>query len=156
MYLEDFTPGRIDEFGPIPVDEAEVLEFARRYDPQPFHIDAEAAKASPFGGLIASGWHTCSMVMRAQVDHYLDPQSSLGSPGIDEVRWPTPVRPGDVLHVRATVVSSRRSASKPDRGIAQTEIVARNQNDEVVLRFLGTHIVRCREPIGTADQSASS
>ena len=105
--------GAVTEFGPIAVDEAEVIAFARRFDPQPIHTDPAAAAAGPFGGLIASGWHTASLVMRVLVEHYLARRASLASPGIDELRWLQPVRPGDVLRVRTTVLEARRSRSKP-------------------------------------------
>lgn len=116
-YFEDYLTGAVHEFGSIAVDEAEVVAFGRRYDPQPFHTDPDAAKTSMFGGLIASGWQTAGLMMRLVVEHYLSHVASLGSPGVDEVRWPQPVRPGDTLRVRATVLDARRSHSKPDRGI---------------------------------------
>jgi acyl dehydratase len=144
VYLEDFIPGRVDDLGIVSVDAAEVIEFARRYDPQPYHLDEVAARNGPFGGLTASGWQTCALVMRAIVDNYLDPHASLGSPGVDQLRWLVPVRPGDHLRVQVTVLSSRVSASKPDRGIAVTEVEARNQDDLVVIRQQVTHIVRRR------------
>ncbi len=106
--------------GSFSLSEAEIIAFAKEYDPQPFHVDPVAAKDGPFGGLIASGWHTTSMMMRQLVDHYVSPESSLGAAGVDELRWPKPVRPGDTLHVRATVLEARRSGSKPDRGIVKT------------------------------------
>src|SRR3954447_6844386 len=98
-YLEDFTNGLVIEAGTATVSEAEIIEFASKYDPQPFHIDRAAAAHSIFGGLVASGWQTCGLVMRQIVDHVLAPEASLGSPGVDEVRWPNPVRPGDTLRV---------------------------------------------------------
>jgi acyl dehydratase len=144
VYLEDFTPGLVVEVGSVSADEAEIIDFGRKFDPQPFHIDPVAALQSPFGGIIASGWHTCSMVMRAMVDKYFAESGSLGSPGVDEVRWLAPVRPNDRLRVVATVVSSRVSVSKPDRGIVVTEITATNQDDVRVLRYLATHLSRRR------------
>jgi acyl dehydratase len=144
MFLDSYTPGLVRELGPIHVDLDEVVEFARRYDPQPFHIDPEAAAASIYGGIIASGWHTCAMVMRALVDGYISAESSLGSPGIDELRWLAPVRPGDDLRVRITVLHSRPSRTKPDRGIVQSEIAVRNQDDVVVLSMIATNLVRRR------------
>ena len=99
-YFEDYLPGAVYEYGYLTVTEAEILEFARRFDPQPIHIDPEFAAAGPFGGLIASGWHTASMMMRLFADHYLSRVASLASPGIDELRWPAPVRPGDQLRLR--------------------------------------------------------
>ena len=144
-YFEDYEPDAVHEFGPVVVEESEVLEFARRYDPQPFHTDPEAAKQSPYGGVIASGWQTCAFVMRELVDHYLAPVSSLGSPGIDELRWLLPVRPGDTLTVRATIIEAKRSRSKPDRGIIRTFIEAVKQREEVVMSLKAVNFMRCRE-----------
>jgi acyl dehydratase len=145
-YFEDFIAGTVAEFGPIAVDEVEVIAFARRFDPQPIHTDPAAAAAGPFGGLIASGWHTASLVMRVLVDQYLARRASLASPGIDELRWLQPVRPGDVLRVRATVVETRRSRSKPDRGLVRTKIEALNQNGQVVMSMAAMNLFRCRNP----------
>ena len=111
-YFEDYPPGAVFEGGAIAVTEAEILEFARKYDPQAMHTDPEAAARGYFGGLIASGWHTAAMMMRLFAAHFLSPASSLASPGIDELRWVRPVRPGDVLRVRVTVTEARRSRSK--------------------------------------------
>ena len=102
-WFEDYPVGTTAEHGPIQVDEAELLDFGRRFDPQPFHVDPAAAAAGPFGGLIASGWHTCALMMRLLAERYLSPVSSLGSPGVDELRWVLPVRPGDALRLRTTV-----------------------------------------------------
>jgi len=143
-YFEDFVPGSTADFGSIEVDEAEVIAFAQRYDPQPIHTDATAAAEGPFGGLIASGWHTASLVMRLLVDNYLARDASLASPGIDELRWLWPVRPGDQLRVRATVIEARRSQSKPDRGLVRTKIETRNQDGRVVMSMLAMNLFRCR------------
>jgi acyl dehydratase len=143
-FFEDFVPGSIAEFGPIEVEEAEVIAFAERYDPQPIHIDRAAAANGPFGGLIASGWHTAGLVMRVLVGNYLAPNASLASPGIDELRWLWPVRPGDKLRVRTTVVEARRSQSKPDRGLVRTKIEALNQDDRVVMTMVAMNLFRCR------------
>lgn len=132
-YFEDYVPGQTHEFGCTVVDEEELVDFARRYDPQPFHIDAVAAAETPFGGLITSGWHTCAMMMRMMVDHYVSAVASLGSPGVDELRWIKPVRPGDVLRVRITVLEARVSQSKPDRGLVRSAIEMINQDDAVVM-----------------------
>jgi acyl dehydratase len=145
-HFEDFVPGASSRFGPIHIDEAEVIEFARRYDPQPIHIDPAAAALGPFGGLIASGWHTVSLVMRVLVENYLARGAALASPGVDELRWLKPVRPGDVLHVRVTVLDANRSRSKPDRGLVRTSIEAVNQRDEVVLSMIAMNLFRCRHP----------
>jgi acyl dehydratase len=146
-YYEDYPTGAVFEGGPIRVDEAEVLAFARRYDPQPFHVDAAAAARSMYGDIIASGWHTAAMTMRVLVDSYLSSVASLGSPGIDELRWTLPVRPGDTLYVRITVIDARRSRSKPDRGIVRTLIETRNQRDEVVLSMKAMNFMLCRDSI---------
>jgi acyl dehydratase len=143
-HFEDFAPGVVAEFGPIIVDEAEVIAFARRYDPQPIHIDPAAAANGPFGGLIASGWHTASLVMRVLVENYIARVASLASPGVDELRWLWPVRPGDRLRVRATVVEARRSQSKPDRGLVRTKIEALNQEGRVVMSMVAMNLFRCR------------
>ncbi|HBL55298.1 MAG TPA: MaoC family dehydratase [Candidatus Lambdaproteobacteria bacterium] len=142
-FFEDYIRGAVFVFGPLDVDEDEVLEFARRYDPQPFHIDHDAAKKGPYEGLIASGWQTCAFVMRALVDNYFSPASSLGSPGIDELRWMIPVRPGDKLTVRATIIDTKRSRSKPDRGIVRTFIETLNQRQEIVMSFRSVNFMLC-------------
>lgn len=144
-YFEDYVEGATYSFGSVPVDEAEVVDFARRYDPQFFHIDAEAAKGGLYGGLIASGWHTASMMMSQFAVHYLSDVSSLGSPGLTELRWIAPVRPGDVLSVRVTTTGTRRSASKPDRGIVQSHVEVLNQDDKVVMDFNATNFIACRD-----------
>jgi acyl dehydratase len=143
-HFEDYVAGASGTFGPIPIVEAEVIEFARSYDPQPIHTDPAAASAGPFGGLIASGWHTVGLVMRELVRHYLSRTAALASPGIDELRWPRPVRPGDTLHVRVTVVSAERSRSKPDRGLVRSRIEAVNQHGETVLAMTAMNLIRCR------------
>jgi acyl dehydratase len=143
-HFEDFTPGLATVLGPIPIVETEVIEFARRYDPQPIHTDPAAAAAGPFGGLIASGWHTVSLVMRALVENYLARDAGLSSPGIDELRWLKPVRPGDVLWVRVRVLDARRSRSKPDRGLVRTSIETVNQDNEVVMSLIAMNLFRCR------------
>lgn len=144
-YFEDYVPGAVCVFGDIAMTEGDILEFARRYDPQPMHTDAEAARSGPFGGLIASGWHTTACVMRVLVERYLSHVAALVSPGIDELRWTAPVRPGDVLHVRVTVESAIQSRSKPDRGLVRTFIEALNQRDEVVLSMRAMNFIQRRE-----------
>ncbi len=131
-YFEDYVPGVTHDCGSVEVAEADILDFARRYDPQSFHVDAVAAADGPFGGLIASGWHTASLMMRLYADHYLSEVSSLGSPGVDELRWPRPVRPGSVLRLRATVAEARLSRSKPDRGLVRTRVELVDGGDDVV------------------------
>jgi acyl dehydratase len=144
-YFEDYVAGSAQEFGAILVEEAEILSFARRFDPQTFHTDPEAAKESIYGGLIASGWHTAGLMMRLVVDHYLAASSSLGSPGVDELRWLKPVRPGDRLSIRATILEATRSRSKPDRGLVRTLIEVLNQDREVVMSLKAMNLMRCRE-----------
>jgi acyl dehydratase len=144
-FFEDYIVGASYEFGSIAVDEDEVIAFARRYDPQPIHTDPEAARQSPFGGLIASGWHSASLMMRLFVDNYLSPASSLVSPGIDELRWLKPVRPGDTLSVRVTILDATRSRSKPDRGIVRAAVEVFNQHGEVVMSVKAANLMRCRE-----------
>lgn len=117
--FDDYEVGEVFEFGHLDVTEDEIVEFGRRYDPQPFHTDPEAAKASIFGGLIASGWHTGAMAMRLFVDHMLSPEHSLGSPGMDELRFLAPVRPGARLGLRVTILELTPSRSKPDRGVVR-------------------------------------
>ena len=132
-YFEDYTPGHIYEFGTITVSEAEIVAFARQFDPQDFHLDPEKAATGPFGGLTASGWHTISLAMRLYVDHYLSHVASLASPGSEDIRWLKPVRPGDALRIRVTILDARPSRSKPDRGIVRARVEAINQTDDVVL-----------------------
>ena len=133
LYFEDFAAGERRQLGSRRVTEDEIVRFARDFDPQPFHIDRAAADASIFGGLIASGWHTCSLTMRILCDAYLLKSASLGSPGVEQIRWLRPVRPGDTLVVYSTVLETRASQSKPDRGLLFSEVEVRNQRDEVVL-----------------------
>jgi acyl dehydratase len=148
-FLEDFAVGEVIELGSCSVTQEEIVEFARRYDPQPFHVDEEAAKASNFGGLIASGWHTASMFMRLFVDRVLAGGATLGSPGIDEIRWPRPVRPGDVLTARVAVLDAVPSRSKPDRGHVRIRYEVHNQAGETVMTMVGVSIYRRRPAAGT-------
>jgi acyl dehydratase len=144
-YFEDYIPGAVVDCGTVHVTEQDIIAFAKEYDPQPFHVDPSFPL---FGGVIASGWHTISMVMRLLVDNYVDPESSLGAAGVDEVRWPRPVRPGDTLRVRSTILDARRSASKPDRGIVRTRIEAFNEAGEQVLSMTAINFIRARNPEG--------
>ena len=137
LYFEDFLVGQVLPIGSRPVVEAEVVDFARQFDPQPFHVDQEKAKASIYGGLIASGWHTCAMAMRMMCDSYLLDSASLGSPGVDEVRWLKPVRPGDVIRGEREVVEAGPSRSKPDRGVLVFLWRIYNQDDELVMSMKG-------------------
>jgi acyl dehydratase len=143
-YFEDYPPGRVIEGGAVAVSESDILEFARRYDPQTMHTDPAAAAHGHFGGLIASGWHTAALMMRLFAAHFLSPASSLASPGIDELRWLKPVRPGDVLSLRVTVTEARRSRSKPDQGIVRSLVEVLNQEGEVVMSLKPISLIRCR------------
>lgn len=145
-YFEDYVPGLVIDCGSFTVGEAEIIDFARRYDPQPFHIDPEAATAGPFGGIIASGWHTASLMMRQLVERFISAESGLGAAGIDEIRWPRPVRPGDTLRVRGTVLEARLSQSRPDRGIIRSRMEAVNQDGAVAMSMEGINFVRVRPP----------
>jgi acyl dehydratase len=137
LYFEDFPPGDVRESPVRTVTRDEILTFARQFDPQPFHLDDEAAKRSIFGGLLASGWHTCAIYMRLMWETFLKDTASLGSPGVDEIRWVKPVRPGDSLRVRFTVVEAVPSRSKPDRGIVRVLSEVFNQHGEIVMTMRG-------------------
>ena len=140
-YFEDYVEGEVYRFGSIAVEEDEVVAFAQRFDPQSFHTDPEAAKRSPFGGLIASGWHTAGLMMRLFVDHYLTHVASLASPGLDELRWLKPVRPGDTLSIRVTVLKAVPSKSKPDRGAVTSGIEVLNQVGETVMTLKAVNFI---------------
>lgn len=116
-YWEDFAPGQVIEHGPRRITREEIVAYAREFDPQPFHLDEEAARHSMLGGLCASGWHSCCILMRMAAESFVLNSSSMGAPGVDEVRWLVPVRPGDELKLRATVLSTRASGSRPDMGL---------------------------------------
>jgi Acyl dehydratase len=144
LYLEDFAAGQTIALGSRTLTEEAILAFAREFDPQPFHIDPEAARASIYGGLIASGWHTAATLMRLLVDGVLGDSASLGSPGIDEIRWKLPVRPGDTLSANAQVLEVVPSSSRPDRGVVHLLYTVRNQRDEVVMTMRGMGLMRRR------------
>jgi acyl dehydratase len=145
-YFEDYVPGLTVDCGSFSISEAEIIAFAKEYDPQPFHTDPVGAAEGPYGGLIASGWQTTSLMMRLLVDHFLDGKTSLGAAGVDQIRWPRPVRPGDTLRVRATVLEARRSRSKPDRGIVRSETTVTNADGETVMTLQAINFVRARDP----------
>jgi acyl dehydratase len=145
-YFEDYIPGLTVDCGTFTLSEADIIAFASQYDPQPFHVDPVGAKDGPYGGLIASGWHTVGSTMRQLVEFYISAESSLGAAGVDEVRWPRPVRPGDTLHVRAGVLEARRSASKPDRGIVRSSVELTNQDGEVAMTLTAINFVLLRDP----------
>jgi acyl dehydratase len=135
-HFEDFNPGDSFEFGSHTLTADEIVEFATRYDPQPFHVDEAAAANGPFAGLVASGWHTGAVFMRMYVDAILNHSVSMGSPGVEELRWLVPVRPGDTLRGRATVLDARPSATRADRGTVRARLEALNQRDEVVMTMV--------------------
>jgi acyl dehydratase len=147
-YWEDIKEGEVVELGSRTLDKERMVAFAREFDPQPFHTDEKAAEASIWGGLIASGWLTGSVLMRIFYDGYLKDTAGLGSPGIDELRWPKPVRPGDTLTVRLTVLETTASRSKPDRGIVRSLMEVLNQHGEIVMTTKGVNFVSRRPPAG--------
>ena len=144
-YFEDLEVGAETYFGSYDVTRDEILEFARKYDPQPFHLSDEEAAKTHFGRIAASGWHTCAMTMAVVARHVVDDeQAGLGSPGIDELRWRRPVYPGDTLHVRGTIVDRTPSRSKPHMGSFRTEMIVTNQNDQAVMTFTSIVLIRRR------------
>jgi acyl dehydratase len=138
--------GEVEQIGGKRVDKEEMIEFATQFDPQPFHVDEVAAKQSMYGGLIASGWHTCAMVMRMMCDAYLSRSASVGSPGIDKLKWLKPVRPDDTISVRRTTLETRASKSKPDIGIVNNLWEVFNQDGEMVMSMQGYGMFRRRNP----------
>lgn len=143
-WFEDYQPGTSYEFGHVSLTEGEIVAFARRYDAQRIHTDPDWALGGPFGGVIASGLQTMAAVMGIYVEHYISAVASLASPGLDEVRWPRPVRPGDVLRLRVSVDQARLSRSRPDRGLVHTRVEGLNQDDDVVLSFTAMNFFACR------------
>jgi acyl dehydratase len=141
-YWEDFTVGELLALGATPpVTEEAIVAFARQYDPQYFHVDPARAKESIFGGLVASGWHTASMVMRLWVDAIVSKTVSMGSPGVEDLRWPAPVRPGDTLTSRAVVLETRPSKSRPEMGLVRWRAETSNQREELVFTMTGTSFI---------------
>ena len=145
-YFEDFAEGDVIEIGSKTVTRDEIVAFAREFDPQPFHVDEEAGASSPFGGLIASGWHTTAMWMRLYVDAILLDSASLGSPGVEALRWLRPVRPGDTLTGRARVLWTKPSETDPRRGTVFSESTFENQDGEVVMRLRARGLFARRDP----------
>ena len=143
-YFEDYPPGAVFTAGTLTVSADEIIEFARKYDPQPMHTDPAAAARGPFGGLIASGWHTGAMMMRLFADNFLSPEASVASPGIDELRWLKPVRPGDALSLRMTVLEARPSRSRPGEGVVRSHVEVLNQHGEVVMSLKPISLIRRR------------
>ena len=143
IYFEDLEVGSETYFGSYDVTREEVLEFARKYDPQPFHVSDEAAAKSPFGRIAASGWHTCAMTMAVLARYVVEhEQAGLGSPGIDELRWKKPVYPGDTLHVSGRIIEKTPSRSRPEMGSFRTEMRVTNQDDASVLTFTSIVLIR--------------
>ena len=144
-YFEDYVAGAVHEFGSIAVVQQEILDFGKRFVPLSYHTDPELARKSIYGGLIASGWHTAALMMRLYTDNYLSKVANLGSPGCDELKWDKPVFPGDELSIRVKVLETRRSESKPDRGIVRSFVEVLNQTREVVMSVKMVNFVRSRE-----------
>lgn len=144
IHWEDLQPGSVRELGSTSVDAEEIKEFARRYDPQPFHVDEEAARDSIFGGLCASGWQTCALAMRLSVDNFLRHSTSQGSPGLDNIRWLKPVYPGDTLTLRYVVTESKPMSKRPDMGLVRARWEMFNQRGEQVLQMEGWGMFRRR------------
>lgn len=149
QFYEDLAVGQKQAFGRYEVTREEVIEFASKYDPQPFHLDDEAAAATHFGRLSASGWHTCAMTMAMLVENLkANRQAGLGSPGIDQLRWKKPVFPGDTLRCESVVIEKRRSGSRPEMGIFKSSLTVFNQNDEPVLEMVSNGLISTHDPEG--------
>ena len=149
QFYEDLAVGQKQAFGHYEVTREEVIEFASKYDPQPFHLDDDAAAATHFGRLSASGWHTCAMTMAMLVENLkANRQAGLGSPGIDQLRWKKPVFPGDTLRCESVVIEKRRSGSRPEMGIFKSSLTVFNQNDEPVLEMVSNGLISTRDPEG--------
>jgi len=145
MYLEDYVAGtRTEHPGRVLVGQGEIVEFAQKFDPQYFHLDPDAAADGPYHGLIASGWHTAGLMMRLYADQYLTKVASLGGPGVDELRWHLPVRPGDTLRLTTEVLEATRSRSKPDRGLVRTRTELYNQDNTLVFSCIVLNLIGAR------------
>lgn len=150
LYYEDIEVGAVRKFGNKAVTREEVIAFATEYDPQPFHLDDEAAARTHFGRLSASGWHTGAMAMRMMVENMKEhEQAGLGSPGIEDLRWLRPVYPGDTLRCETEVLEKRRSQSRPDMGLFKSQLSVFNQHDEPVMTMRSTGLIRVRDQAGT-------
>lgn len=146
MYFEDIEPGAVQRFGSYAVNREEVIDFASKYDPQPFHLSDEAAAQTHFGRLSASGWHTCAMTMAMLVENLKErQQAGLGSPGLDEIRWLKPVYPGDTLSVETEIVDKKRSASRPEMGSFRSNVRVYNQDGVVVMTMKSIGLIRVRD-----------
>ena len=147
IYFEDLEIGKRQSFGRYEVTREEVLEFASKYDPQPFHLDDDAAAQTHFGRLSASGWHTCAMVMAMLVENFMGQESAgLGSPGLENLKWKKPVYPGDTLRVETELKEKRRSNSRPEMGLTKTFIQVFNQDDDVVMESTNIGLMQVRDP----------
>jgi acyl dehydratase len=146
-FLEDFAVGQVFATGKLQVDTDQIKSFAMQFDPQPYHLDEEAAQKSPFRGLAASGWHTAALTMRLLVDGDFKPAGGILGVGFDALSWPKPVRPGDELHAKSEILEVRPSKSKPDRGTIRVRTTTYNQNDEAVQEFTGNLLVPRRNPV---------
>ena len=150
QFYEDIAVGQQSAFGHYEITREEVIDFARKYDPQPFHLDDEAAAKTHFGRISASGWHTCAMTMSMLVANLTaNKQAGLGSPGVDELRWKKPVYPGDTLRCETEVIEKRRSASRPEMGVYRSRVRVLNQDDLPVMTFISNGLIRTRDPEGT-------
>jgi acyl dehydratase len=150
FHFEDFVPGSVAQYGPRMVTREEIIEFAAEFDPQPMHLDDAAARASMLGGLSASGWHTCALLMRMICDWFILDSASMGAPGIDEVRWLKPVRPGDALTLKRTVLDARVSNSRPEMGFVNMLYELVNQNGELVMTLTSPAMLALRAPARAA------
>ena len=146
LFLEDLSVGDVFESESLTLSAEQIVAFAEQFDPQPFHLDDEAAKGSFFQGLAASGWHTVALLMRLYVDNFLSPVSALVSPGVDELRWRLPVRPGDALTAQVTILETKRSRSQPMQGALRVRVEGFNQDGLLVASFIGATFVKCRAP----------
>ena len=153
LTYEDFTLDRRFPLGPRTITAEEIISFAQKYDPQPFHLEAESEQASSVGGLIASGWHTCAITMRMMCDAYLLDSASQGSGGLDEVRWLKPVRPGDTLTGEAVVLDRRVSSKRPTLGLVMFQYNLQNQNGETVITIKGMGMLDVANPVGNGASS---
>jgi acyl dehydratase len=145
-WFEDYRPGETFEYGWTSLTSEEIVEYAVRYDPQRIHTDPEWARSGPFGGLIASGWQSAGLMMRLYCDHYISAVASLGSPGVDELRWSSPLRPDVPVRLRVTVAEARVSRSKPDRGLVHTEVALLTEDDRCPLRLTAMNLLLVRPP----------
>lgn len=150
-FWEDLAPGSMRDLGSVTLSAQEIKDFARQFDPQPFHLDEEAGRHSIFGGLCASGWHTCSLAMRLTVQNFLHESSSMGSPGLENLQWLKPVYPGDTLRLRHLILESRPLRTRPDVGLVRSRWEMSNQDGEAVMRMEGYGMFRRRHP-ATADE----